>query len=231
MGEEGRPHKAEVVDLRRWREERDRKRRAGPPSSTPVPGRAATPANPPESGLSHLLRPLPVFLGISILVLVTGIGADFWEPALFWMVGILHVGLHELGHLLAVRQVGYTPRRLVVGPLTVRWDDGRRSLAATPERRWLLGGHVWFDAPHPTRARDLAVLLAGPLANLLTVGAVLILRRFVQPNPLFDLYVRANLFCAALVLLANLLPLPRTQEGFATDGRQILEILRGRRIA
>ena len=48
---------------------------------------------------------------------------------------------------------------------------------------------------------------------------------------LFEVYVRANFVCALLVLLANLLPLPRTTEGYATDGRQILELLRGRRIA
>lgn len=187
--------------------------------------------------LDRRLRPLPLFLAISVLVLLPGLwigGTSGWGPALFWIVGFLHIGLHELGHLLAVRRVGYDPRLLVVGPLTVRWEEGRRFLGATHDWRWLFGGHVWFDARRSrprTRARDLAVLLAGPLANLLTLGAVLALDRFLSPSRLFDLYVRANLLCAALVLLANLLPLPRTPEGYATDGRQILELLRGRRIA
>ena len=43
--------------------------------------------------------------------------------------------------------------------------------------------------------------------------------------------MRANAICASLVLLTNLLPLPRSREGYATDGRQILDLLRGRRIA
>jgi hypothetical protein len=237
MGGEG-PPKTNVVDLRRWREERDRRQRAGEkPSAAPDPSAGAeSHPEPPRrrsSRFSRVLRPLPLFLGISVLVLLSGIGIDFWEPALFWFVGFLHISLHELGHFLAVRRVGYTPRLVVVGPLTIRWEEGRRLVESTRDWRWLFGGNVWFDAepPHRTRTRDLAVLVAGPLANLLTLGTVLAVHPVLTPNRLFDLYVRANLLCAALVLLANLLPLPRTPEGYATDGRQILELLRGRRIA
>jgi Zn-dependent protease len=236
MGEEG-PPKTNVVDLRRWREERDRRlRAAGKPAAEPSRSIEVESHPAPRkgtSGLSRVLRPLPLFLGISVLVLLPGIGIDLWEPALFWFVGFLHISLHELGHFLAVRRVGYTPRLVVVGPLTIRWEEGGRRAEATRDWRWLFGGHVWFDAlpPRRSRARDLAVLVAGPVANLLTLGTVLAVHPFLAPNPLFALYVRANLLCAALVLLANLLPLPRTPEGYATDGRQILEILRGRRIA
>lgn len=231
------PPKTNVVDLRRWREERDRRLRAAekipadphPSDSEPQPA----PPSRRASRLSRVLRPLPLFLGISVLVLLPGIGIDLWEPALFWFVGFLHIGLHELGHYLAVRGVGYSPELVVMGPLTVRWEEGRRSTGATRDLRWLFGGHVWFDADpsRRTRARDLAVLVAGPFANLLTLGTALVVHPLLAPNRLFDLYVRANLLCAALVLLANLLPLPRTPEGYATDGRQILELLRGRRIA
>ena len=238
MGGEG-PRKTNVVDLQQWRRERDRRLRAAgkaPAASGPDPSDIESrPAAPPPraSWLSRVLRPLPLFLGISVLALFSGIGFEFWEPALFWFVGFLHISLHELGHFLAVRRVGYSPRLVVAGPLTVLWEEGRRSTGATRELRWLFGGHVWFDAdpPRRTRARDLAVLVAGPLANLLTLGTVLAVYPFLEPNLLFGLYVRANLLCAALVLLANLLPLPRTPEGYATDGRQILELLRGRRIA
>ena len=186
--------------------------------------------------LDHRIHPLPAFAGISVFVLTLGLwgGAGdprLWEPALYWLVGYLHIGLHELGHLLAVRGVKYRPRLLVAGPLTLEWERDR--LAARPTRSWrfLFGGNVWFSAPRRTRGRDLIVLIAGPLANLLTVGAVLGVDRFLRGSPLFEAYVRANLACAALVLLANLLPLPRTAEGYATDGRQILDLLRGRRIA
>jgi Zn-dependent protease len=234
MSSEG-PPKAKVVDLRRWKEERDRRLRA---SGNPPEDPQQAPGSPRIAGTEPFrLHPLPFFFAVSVLLFLPGIGiggTSGWGPALFWIVGYLHIGLHELGHFLAVCRVGYAPRLLVVGPLTVRWEEGRRILGATREWRWLFGGHVWFDAlpSRPrTRARDLAVLLAGPLANLLTLGAVLIVDRFLSPSRLFGLYVRANLLCAALVLLANLLPLPRTPEGYATDGRQILELLRGRRIA
>jgi Zn-dependent protease len=235
MGGEN-PPKTNVVDLRKWRQERDRRlRAAGKISAGPDPEPSDTEFHPapPRRRVTRVLRPFPLFLGISVLVLLPGISIDLWEPALYWFVGFLHIGLHELGHFLAVRRVGYSPRLVVVGPLTVRWEEGRRLAEATRDWRWLFGGHVWFDAepPRRTRARDLAVLVAGPLANLLTLGTVLAVHPVLAPNRLFDLYVRANLLCAALVLLANLLPLPRTPEGYATDGRQILELLRGRRIA
>ncbi|HEV2846281.1 MAG TPA: hypothetical protein VG477_15600 [Thermoanaerobaculia bacterium] len=186
--------------------------------------------------LDRRIHPLPVFAGISMFVLTLGLwgGAgdlSWWEPALYWFVGYLHITLHELGHLLAVRVVKYQPRLLMAGPLTLEWERDR--LAARPTRSWrfLFGGNVWFSAPRRTRARDLIVLIAGPLANLLTVVAVLGVDRLLRGSPLFEAYVRANLACAALVLLVNLLPLPRTAEGYATDGRQILDLLRGRRIA
>lgn len=306
---EGAP-KAKVVDLRRWREERDRLRKiaakaegaAGPPPE-PIPwpfrllalisgagflafglflvtlvfwvrgedglqwyslgtlllltlplglgiavfgidllgrgllGRDWTRAS--WTGLNAWLdrraRPLPIFVAVSLLLLLLPLweGRDpaLWQPAIFWLVGFLHIGLHELGHLLAVRRMGYSPRLLVAGPLTIQWQERQAAYLATRDWRWLLGGHVWFDAARRTRARDLAVLLGGPLANLLILAAVLAVDRFLHGAGLFDVYVRANLVCAALVLLANLLPLPRTTEGYATDGRQILELLRGRRIA
>lgn len=185
--------------------------------------------------LDRHVRPLPVFVGLSAFVLVLGAwgGSDpaLWEPAIFWVVGYLHIGLHEMGHLLAVRGVKYRPRLLVAGPVTFEWDRGQASGRVTQDWRWAFGGNVWFSAPRRTRSRDLIVLIAGPLANLLTLAAVLGLDRLLRSSVLFDAYVRANLACAALVLLVNLMPLPRTAEGYATDGRQILDLLRGRRIA
>jgi hypothetical protein len=308
MSSEGAP-KAKVVDLRRWRQERERRRKtAATEAGLPPPERISWPFRilalisgvgflafgaflsllvllvrgerglPWYSLLSLLLltlplglgialfgldlagrgilgrdwtraswhrlngwldrraRPLPIFLAVSFLLLLPPLWAGrghpaAWEPVIFWLVGFLHIGLHELGHLLAVRRMGYSPRLLVAGPLTIRWLEGRRFAGATSDWRWLLGGHVWFYAARRTRARDLAVLLGGPLANVLTLAAVLAVDRLLRGTGLFDLYVQANLVCAALVLLANLLPLPRTTEGYATDGRQILELLRGRRIA
>jgi Zn-dependent protease len=104
-------------------------------------------------------------------------------------------------------------------------------VTANRDWRFLFGGNVWFSSARRTRARDLVVLLAGPMANLLTLGTVLAVHRLLNGPALFGIYVRANAVCAGAVLLTNLLPLPRTREGYATDGRQILDLLRGRRIA
>ncbi|HEX3554378.1 MAG TPA: hypothetical protein VIA62_14225 [Thermoanaerobaculia bacterium] len=189
-----------------------------------------------RAALDRRAHPLPLFAGLSALVLILGLwgGPDdpvLWEPAIFWFVGFLHIALHETGHLLAVRGMRYTPRRLVAGPLLVEWTASRRRVTANRDWRFLFGGNVWFSSARRTRTRDLGVLLAGPLANLLTLGTVLAVHRLLGGPALFAVYVRANAFCAGIVLLTNLLPLPRTREGYATDGRQILDLLRGRRIA
>ena len=232
MSREGAP-RSNVVDLRRWREERERRLRA-------AAGEAEEAARSSwqrrlEAAFDRRVHPLPVLSGLSALVLTLGLWGGprhpvFWEPAIFWFVGFLHVALHEAGHLLAVRGVHYTPQRLVAGPLLVDWETGRRRVTANRDWRFLFGGNVWFSSTYRSRARDLAVLVAGPLANLLALATVLAVHH-VLGGALFEMYVRANAVCAGAVLLTNLLPFPRTREGFATDGRQILDLLRGRRIA
>jgi hypothetical protein len=183
--------------------------------------------------LDRRARPLPLFCGLTLVLAALSWWRQgpAWQIPLYWLVGFFHIGLHELGHLAAVRGVRYTPRRLVMGPLTVRWEGGRRAAGATQDWRWLFGGNVWFSSRRRTRARDLAVCVAGPLANLFAVAAVLGVDRALGEAECFGVYVRANVTCAAVVLLVNLLPLPRSAEGYATDGRQILDLLRGRRIA
>jgi hypothetical protein len=189
-----------------------------------------------RAGLDRYAHPLPLFAGGSAMVLTLGLWGGpgdpvLWEPAIFWFVAFLHIGLHEAGHLLAVRRVRYTPRRLMAGPLLVEWAVGGRRVTANRDWRFLFGGNVWFSSAHRTRARDLLVVGAGPLANLLALLAVVSVHRLLGGSVLFSSYVRANAVCASLVLLTNLLPLPRSREGYATDGRQILELLRRRRIA
>jgi hypothetical protein len=183
--------------------------------------------------LDRRARPLPLFCGLTLLLAALGLWwrGPGWQFILYWLVGFFHIALHELGHLTAVRGVRYTPRRLVMGPLTVEWEDGRRMAGATRDWRWLFGGNVWFSSRRRTRGRDLAVCVGGPLANLLAVAVVLAVDRALGEAGYFGAYVRANVTCAAVVLLVNLLPLPRSAEGYATDGRQILDLLRGRRIA
>lgn len=189
-----------------------------------------------QGWLDRRARPLPLFLSLTLFFLALGFwggrrDAALWQPVLYWTVGFLHIALHELGHLSAVRAVRYNPRRLVTGPLTVEWEDGKRAFSATRDWRWLFGGNVWFSSRRRTRGRDLTVCIAGPLANLLAVGGVLLMHRILGDTGDFGLYVHANVACAAFVLGVNLLPLPRSAEGYATDGRQILDLLRGRRIA
>jgi hypothetical protein len=231
MSREGAP-RSNVVDLRRWREERERRLRAAAGEAEEA---ARSPGERFRAALDRRVHPLPILSGISAMVLTLGLWGGprnplFWEPAIFWFVGFLHVALHETGHLLAVRGMRYVPQRLVAGPLLIDWEAGRRRVTTNRDWRFLFGGNVWFSSAHRSRARDLAVLVAGPMANLLALATVLAIHR-VLGGALFGIYVRANAVCAGAVLLTNLLPFPRTREGYATDGRQILDLLRGQRIA
>lgn len=188
------------------------------------------------SWIARKVLPARVFAGVSFALVAAGLwGGEedpvAWEPALFWFVAFLHIAFHEIGHLLAVFGVRYRPRLLRAGPLLVEWKGGRGRIRTNRDWRFLFGGHVWFTPVRPSRAREMIVLLAGPLANVLVLGAVLAVSRGLEGSWLFSEYVRANIACTALVLLTNLVPLPRTREGYATDGRQILDLLRGRRIA
>lgn len=232
MSRDGAP-RSNVVDLRRWREERDRRLRA---AAEEAEATVRPLGDCFRAALDRRLHPVPILSGISAMVLTLGLwgGARdpvLWVPAIFWFVGFLHVALHETGHLLAVRGMGYLPERLVAGPLLVEWEAGRRRAMVNRDWRFLFGGHVWFSSARRTRPRDLVVLLAGPMANLFTLLTVVAVHRLLNGPALFGIYVRANAVCAGAVLLTNLLPLPRTREGYATDGRQILDLLRGRRIA
>jgi hypothetical protein len=42
-----------------------------------------------------------------------------------------------------------------------------------------------------------------------------------------ELFLRNSGIIAGIIVCANVLPLPRASDGFATDGRQIMDLLRG----
>lgn len=68
MSKEVRPL-AKVVDLRRWREERERRRPAAPPEPPPQP-------EPPR--FSGLLRALSFMAGATVLILCGSLGSVLW---------------------------------------------------------------------------------------------------------------------------------------------------------
>jgi len=154
-----------------------------------------------------------------------------WAPAVYLATALFHVVFHEAGHLAAVNQARYIPHRLLAGPLHVRFEGLRPRFGLNRDWRFVYAGRVLYTPVFATRGKDLAIALAGPAANLLALAFLLPLVRWPAAAGPSALLARANLVCAAAVLVMNLLPLPRSFGGFATDGRQILDLLRGRKVA
>ena len=190
--------------------------------------------------LERYLPPARFFLGLTAVLV--GIGLWFgrtdpsaWKPALFLLVLFVHILAHEWGHLFAVRRVGYVPFYLMAGPLLVDLRGARPVAGGNPS--WpttLLGGFVlWTALPERrSRARDFAVVLAGPLVTLLLLAAVLLADHFrlFGGSPVFAEIASINQGTITVVLILNLLPI-RTLEGMATDGRQLLDLFQGRLVS
>lgn len=190
--------------------------------------------------LNRYLPPARFFLGLGVVLLGVGLWSgrtdpSAWKPLVFLLVLFVHILAHEWGHLFAVRRVGYIPLSLVAGPLLVDLRGRRPVAGGNPS--WLttlFGGFVLWTALPERRAwaRDFAVVVAGPLVTLLLWGGVILADRFqlFGASPVFTQIVQINKWCITVVLITNLIPL-RTIEGVATDGRQLLDLFRGRLVS
>ena len=190
--------------------------------------------------LERYLPPARFFLGLVIVLLGVGLWSgrtdpSAWKPLVFLLVLFLHILAHEWGHFFAARRVGYIPLSLVAGPLLVDLRGRRPVAGGNPS--WLttlFGGFVLWTALPERRAwaRDFAVVVAGPLVTLLLWGGVILADRFqlFAGSPVFAQIAGINKGCITIVLITNLIPL-RTIEGVATDGRQLLDLLRGRLVS
>ena len=108
---------------------------------------------------------------------------------------VLSVVIHEAGHLVAARSLGVKVKRVGVswlGPYVVR-DPG-------------------------SDLQNIAISLAGPIANLATVPAV-----FLAIHLTHHIFGAQLCFMSISMGLFNLLPLPKS------DGRRVLQIMKVRR--
>ena len=174
---------------------------------------------------------LLVLVSVGIPAVVGWLRKDPSESELLMslIAGFLHVTLHEAGHLAAAGAVGYRPRWLKAGPLTLRVDGPKPHFALN--RSWILffGGLAAYEPIGQTRGKDFLVVAAGPLTNLLLAAGALELWGWPNPSSGFAVFLRSFIGLGIAMVFFNLIPLPRTTDGFALDGRELVDLLRGRR--
>ncbi|MBS0632649.1 MAG: hypothetical protein JSS11_12110 [Verrucomicrobia bacterium] len=179
--------------------------------------------------------------GIGVLVgslcAITGVG-PWWMTLLPVLIlapaWLLVVAVHAGGHLAGGWATGGKFLLCAVGPL--RWQCTPAGVRFYWNRRFnVLGGLAACLPLDPARVtpRRLAVMIAGgPLASALLALAGLGVARAMRGAA--DLAGRCAHGCALEVAGLSLLVLaltvfPRTQNGFKSDGRRVLELLRGDR--
>lgn len=180
---------------------------------------------------SNLRAPVVALTWIGILA-VSGVvgwirnGPEKLELALTLPAILLHVLFHEIGHLVVARAVGYRPRALAAGPLFLRTDGPRPRLSLNRSWLQLFSGLALYEPVGRTSERDLLVAAAGPLTNILLAVMALEIWGWPNPSSVLEIFLRSFIGLGFAVGIFNLLPLPRTADGFALDGREILDHLR-----
>lgn len=200
---------------------------------------------------------LPVLLGVLALLLAVFGGSYAWATgrpligvvvvgailafvAAYVVAILIAVAIHELGHLLAGRAVGFEFRNLVIGPFGWRTEAGRAVRYRVRPAR--IGGFVSM-VPRDDRAflrRYAMFILGGPLASVLWTAATFGAWRasgipdsagLPHTAPLgtrvADLLALSGLLGAVVVLPATLVPYRSRRAGFPTDALWLLLLLRG----
>lgn len=154
-----------------------------------------------------------------------------------WLFALLAAGatfaavvMHELGHVLAGRRVGYRFMFLVVGPLRLERRDGRLRLGLNTSLA--LAGGLALSVPTDRRAlarRYATVVAGGPAWSMLTGALGVLLAWWLASDTAVAVHAKlavGTFGCVSLLLaVVTLLPMP-LGDG-ASDGLRLLRLLRG----
>jgi Zn-dependent protease len=139
--------------------------------------------------------------------------------------------IHECGHVLCARLVGYRFLLMIAGPVKI--ERTRRGIRVGLHKSIKfyqgLASALPLDAYH-LRSKEIFIYAGGPLANLLQ-AIILAACSFWPDFPVFSplpLILRLVAGFALLAALVNLIPI-RTSDGFLTDGAGMLILLKGGR--
>lgn len=146
---------------------------------------------------------------------------------------IMTVVAHELGHLICGWLVGFRFLLLIVGPLKViREGEG---IKVRFNKDVSLYGGMAASAPandHDLARRTAIVILGGPLTSLALGVLSLALAAWANANitaasPWSALTLSSVIFSLTNLVLFAATMIPAKTGGFASDGAQLLDVLRG----
>jgi hypothetical protein len=132
--------------------------------------------------------------------------------------------LHELGHVLGGRLVGFRFRLLIVGPLKVDRLGDRLRIGFN--RSIALAGGVAASSPDDDqnlRQRMIAYVAGGPLTSLVTGLLFLLIGQFTTGALAFAASLAG--FMSLGIAVVTLMPM--RSGGFASDGARLLMLVRG----
>lgn len=153
--------------------------------------------------------------------------------AAIYLTYYLNVAVHEGGHWLAGRLVGFQTQAVQIGPLLWRRGTSGERFELAPWRG-RIGGYVgmWPEDQQRLRGRFAAFVAGGPLGSLLIALATYPwVRTLAEPiggSPgvlLYQAFVFFLFVYAAFMTVMNLVPFQ--SHGATTDGAKLLTVLRG----
>jgi len=141
-----------------------------------------------------------------------------WLMLAPWLALFAIIAVHELGHLIAGKFAGFRFICMYLGPIEIA-PPFRVKVRRKPRLPGAAGLTVLVPLHnHNLRSRAVVMLLAGPIANLITGFALALL----VPN--YGLFFGCFIFFSLLVGFINLLPFRRF--ALHSDGQRILMLLR-----
>ncbi len=156
-------------------------------------------------------------------------GGFFERLPLILIAGLIATGFHELGHALVALALDMRVRRVLVGPFSANFQQGRWQFRFSPNQILSAGGAVGTVpvTMEEFRWRQLLVCAAGPAASggLAAFGFVVTLNLPGTPWESYWLLCSYVATYSLLGFVVNLIPMQ--PEGMYSDGAKIYQLLAG----
>jgi len=154
------------------------------------------------------------------LAMLGGMWHENW-PAVFLLLVIVAIGIHELGHLITGWAVGFSFNSIQIGPFVLENSYSVLRAHISTDIMFLGYAGMFANNVRRLRRRSPIYIAAGPAANIATFVIVVIISRLVPSTPTSGVATAVGEFAAISLVLAMISLLPIT----STDGASIEMLL------